>query len=74
MKTNLRLGILGLSDGVALAAIQGLNEKLESGKEKTEIRVQQLEQRLEHKETEIVELKKRLEKLERLLDSSGDSR
>jgi len=40
-------------DGVALAAIQGLNEKLES--------------KLEKKETEITELKRRLDALERLL-------
>jgi hypothetical protein len=40
--------------GVALAAIQGLNQKLE--------------QRLEQKETEITELKARLDKLEQLLN------
>jgi hypothetical protein len=51
------------ADGVALAAIQGLNHKVESGKQKAE----RLEQRLEQKETEITELKQRLEKLERLL-------
>ena len=40
-------------DGVALAAIQGLNQKLE--------------QKLEQKETEITELKQRLEVLEQIL-------
>jgi len=60
--------------GVALAAIQGLNEKVESGKEKTERHVQQLEQQLEQKETEITELKNRLEKIERLLESRDNSR
>ena len=40
-------------DGVALAAIQGLNEKLE--------------QNVQQKETEITELRTRLEKLERLM-------
>jgi hypothetical protein len=51
------------ADGVALAAIQGLNTKVESGKQKT----QSLEQRLEQKETEITELKKRLAALERII-------
>jgi hypothetical protein len=46
-------------DGVALAAIQGLNQKLE--------------QRLEQKETEITELKARLEKLEALLEHNSNS-
>jgi hypothetical protein len=45
------------ADGVALAAIQGLNQKLE--------------QKLEQKETELAELKTRLEKLERLFLSSS---
>jgi hypothetical protein len=44
-------------DGVALAAIQGLNQKLE--------------QKLEQKETEITELKQRLEKLERLMNDKN---
>ena len=36
--------------GVALAAIQGLNEKVESGKQKTEIQVRELALKLEKKE------------------------
>jgi len=45
--------------GVALAAIQGLNQKLE--------------QQLQQKETEIAELKQRMDKLERLLgEKNGD--
>jgi hypothetical protein len=44
-------------DGVALAAIQGLNQKLEA--------------RLEQKETEIAELRLRLEKLERMFDKTS---
>jgi hypothetical protein len=44
------------ADGVALAAIQGLNQKLE--------------QKAEQKETEIAELKARLEKLERLMNQN----
>ena len=43
------------ADGVALAAIQGLNQKLE--------------ERIQRKETEIAELKQRLEKMEQLLNS-----
>ena len=48
------------ADGVALAAIQGLNEKVESGKRKAETRMEQLEK-------ENVELKARLGVLEQLL-------
>lgn len=55
------------ADGVALAAIQGLNQKVESGKQKAEIRVEALEQRLEQKETEITELKKELNELRELV-------
>ena len=52
-------------DGVALAAIQGLNEKVESGKQQADLRLEQLE-------TENAELKLRLEKLEqRLLGGAG---
>jgi hypothetical protein len=52
------------ADGVALAAIQGLNEKVESGKQKAEIRIQKLE-------AENAELRNRLEKLEKLIQSHG---
>ena len=48
------------ADGVALAAIQGLNEKVESGRRKAETRMEQLEK-------ENVELKARLAALEQLL-------
>jgi len=51
---------------VALAAIQGLNEKVELRSEREEVRTRELEQRLEQKETEITELKQRLERLEQL--------
>ena len=56
------------ADGVALAAIQGLNEKVESGRHKAEAQVHQLESKLEQKETEITELKRRMELLETLLN------
>ena len=46
------------ADGVALAAIQGLNQKLE--------------QKLEQKEMEITELKARMEKLERLMNQKHE--
>ena len=46
--------------GVALAAIQGLNEKVEARNQKSEVRIQKME-------TENAELKQRLEKLEQLL-------
>jgi hypothetical protein len=47
-------------DGVELAAIQGLNKKVEAGSRKSEDRIQKLE-------AENLELKARLEKLEQLL-------
>jgi len=49
------------ADGVALAAIQGLNEKVEGRRKKSEIRIQKLE-------AENAELKARLEKLEQLMN------
>ncbi|MCX6927649.1 MAG: tail fiber domain-containing protein, partial [Verrucomicrobia bacterium] len=48
------------ADGVALAAIQGLNEKVEVRSQKSEVSIQELQ-------AENAELKRRLEKLERLL-------
>ena len=48
------------ADGVAIAAIQGLNVKMESGKQEAATRMEKLE-------AENAELKQRLEKLERLL-------
>jgi trimeric autotransporter adhesin len=48
--------------GVELAAIQGLNEKLESGDQRSEERIQRLER-------ENADLKARLEKLEQLIES-----
>ncbi len=55
------------ADGVALAAIQGLNAKVEVRSEWAEVRSRRLEEKLEQKETEIAELKQRLERLEQLL-------
>ena len=46
--------------GVALAAIQGLNQKLETGSQNSEVRIQKLE-------AENADLKARLEKLEQLV-------
>jgi hypothetical protein len=48
------------ADGVALAAIQGLNQKVESARQQTESRLQELE-------AENHALRQRLERLERLL-------
>ncbi|HEV2318772.1 MAG TPA: tail fiber domain-containing protein [Verrucomicrobiae bacterium] len=48
--------------GVELAAIQGLNQKLDSGNQRSEERIQKLER-------ENADLKERLEKLEQLLES-----
>jgi hypothetical protein len=65
--------------GVALAAIQGLNEKVEAGRRTAEVRSQKaearsrmLEQKLEQKEAEISELKERLERLEQLLAQQSE--
>jgi hypothetical protein len=56
------------ADGVALAAIQGLNEKVESEKRTAASRMASLEEELQQKEREIAELKNRLERLESLLN------
>jgi hypothetical protein len=53
--------------GVALAAIQGLNEKVEGRSEKVEGRMQKLETENQKLEDENAELKVRLEKLEQLI-------
>ena len=57
---------IGLVDaaGVSLAAIQGLNEKLETRSQKLETRSEQLEK-------ENAELKARLEKLERIINQQN---
>ena len=52
------------ADGVALAAIQGLNEKVEVRSQKSEISIQKLQ-------AENAELKQRLEKLERLMNQQS---
>ncbi len=53
------------ADGVALAAIQGLNEKVEVRGQKSEGRIQKLE-------AENLELKQRLERLERILNEHNE--
>jgi hypothetical protein len=53
--------------GVALAAIQGLNEKVDGGSERVEGRMQKLENENQKLEHENAELKARLEKLEKLV-------
>jgi len=55
------------ADGVALAAIQGLNEKVEGRMKNEESLRRELEARLARKEAEMVELKQRLERLEQLV-------
>ena len=56
------------ADGVALAAIQGLNQKTEDRSQRAEDRSQRAEDRILKLETENSELKARLEKLEQLLN------
>lgn len=55
--------------GVALAAIQGLNQKLDAGSQKSEIGLRQAESQIDELKTENAELKARLEKLESLIAS-----
>jgi Chaperone of endosialidase len=50
--------------GVALAAIQGLNQKVEAGSQQSKVRIQKLE-------AENAELKARLEKLEQLINNKN---
>ena len=54
-------------DGVALAAIQGLNQKVEIKDQKSEIRIQKLEAELKRRDAENAELKKELLEIKRLL-------
>ena len=55
------------ADGVALAAIQGLNEKVDAGSQKSEDRSRKLEEKLQQKATEIAELKQRFDALEKII-------
>jgi len=57
------------ADGVALAAIQGLNQKMEAKTRELGARSEELEARSRKLEAENAELKARLEKLERWLES-----
>jgi hypothetical protein len=52
------------ADGVALAAIQGLNQKVED----KEARIREHESRIRAQAAEITELKGRLERLEQLMN------
>jgi hypothetical protein len=55
--------------GVALAAIQGLNEKLEAAVSEKEAEIEELEASSKQLEAENVELKTRLERLEQLVEA-----
>jgi hypothetical protein len=57
------------ADGVALAAIQGLNEKVEGRMQNAEVRSRRLEEKLEQKETEIAELKTTVNELQQLMQA-----
>jgi hypothetical protein len=54
-------------NGVALAAIQGLNQKVEARSQESKVRTQKLEDKLHQKDAEITELKKQLSELKRSL-------
>ncbi len=55
------------ADGVALAAIQGLNQKVETGSQKSEVRIQKLE-------SQNAELKRELTEIKQLLLQLSDKR
>lgn len=54
-------------DGVALAAVQGLNQKLEAGSQRSEVRIRKLEAENAELRARNDSLNRRLERLERLL-------
>jgi len=56
------------ADGVALAAIQGLNQRVEAGQQRAEAQSRQSEDRIWKLEAENAALKSRLERLEQLLE------
>jgi hypothetical protein len=65
-------------DGVELAAIQGLNQKVEAGSRRSEHRSGKLEERLQQQETEIAEMRRvnaslarRLERIEQELETKA---
>ena len=67
------------ADGVALAAIQGLNEKVEVRSERAEVRTRELEQpnnglNRRTQDTEIAELKQRLETLGQIIHNQNQNR
>jgi hypothetical protein len=55
------------ADGVALAAIQGLNQKVEVGSQRAEDRIRKVEADLKRRDAEITKLQQRLAALERLV-------
>jgi peptidoglycan hydrolase CwlO-like protein len=51
--------------GVALAAIQGLNEKVESGKRKAETQIEELKTQNEKLQSQVADLQSQLESLQK---------
>ena len=66
-----RPAIVPREGGVALAAIQGLNQKVEGRSQRSEIRIRKSEDRIQKLETENTELKTRLDKLEQLINANN---
>jgi uncharacterized protein YceH (UPF0502 family) len=63
------------ADGVALAAIQGLNEKVEANRQRSESREQRAEVRIQNLEAENAQLRARLEQLEQVMKTiQGEAR
>jgi hypothetical protein len=62
------------AQGVAMAAIQGLNEKVETESQRSEADNRQSEVRIQELETENADLKARLEKLEELVNSTKEGK
>ena len=61
------------ADGVALAAIQGLNEKVEVRSQKSEASIQELKAELQAKDAELEKLKASIEALRQLVLQQGRS-
>jgi len=62
------------ADGVALAAIQGLNEKVETGNQKSEIRNQRSENRIQKLEVENAEFKRELTMLKQMVEKLANQK
>lgn len=61
------------TDGVALAAIQGLNQKVEGRMQNAEERTRELEEQLQQRDTQIMQLKLELDKIRQVVDKLANA-